>query len=110
MEAYILDAHMTPIETGELYIGGPQLARGYLGQPDLTAERFLPHPFTNVSGVRLYRTGDLARCNADGEIDFLGRADGQVKIRGHRIELGETEYALREHPQVRHGGVAARKD
>jgi len=113
MEALILDEQMMrvdPAETGELYIAGPQLARGYLGRPDLTTEKFLPHPFSKVPGARLYRTGDLAKYNADGEIEFLGRVDEQVKIRGYRIELGEIECALREHPQVRDVVVAAKKD
>ncbi|HEV3037342.1 MAG TPA: amino acid adenylation domain-containing protein [Candidatus Angelobacter sp.] len=112
-EIHILDEHMSlsePGEIGEIYIGGPQLARGYLDRPDLTAQKFLPHPFAGTPGARLYRTGDLARYNADGSIDFLGRADEQVKIRGHRIELGEVESALREHPEVQDDVVVVRKD
>lgn len=113
VEAWILDAEMRPVPStvaGELYIGGPQLARGYLGRPDFTAEKFPPHPLSTSPGERLYRTGDLARYCADGNIEFLGRADQQVKIRGYRIELGEIESALREHPQVRDAAVAGKRD
>jgi amino acid adenylation domain-containing protein len=113
LNAHILNSQMEPVdrgEVGELYMGGPQVARGYLYRPDLTAERFLPDPFAKLPGARLYRTGDLARCTAEGEIDFLGRTDQQVKIRGYRIELGEIESALRQHPQVREVAVAGKKD
>jgi amino acid adenylation domain-containing protein len=113
LEAHILDPYMKPVdrgEAGELHMGGPQVARGYLHRPDLTAERFLPDPFAKLPGARLYRTGDVARYLAEGDIEFLGRTDQQVKIRGHRIELGEIESALRQHPQIRQAAVAAKKD
>jgi amino acid adenylation domain-containing protein len=95
---YILDPRMELLpagSVGELYIGGEGLARGYLGQPALTAERYVPHPFSVEAGARLYRTGDQGRYLADGNIEFLGRRDNQVKLRGYRIELGEVEAALR---------------
>lgn len=113
VEARILDAQMGFVardETGELYLGGRQLARGYLHRPDLTAERFLPDPFAKTPGARLYRTGDLCRYGTDGNVDFLGRMDQQVKVRGHRVELGEIEAALREHPQVAEAVVAGKQD
>ncbi len=105
---YILDARGEPVPpgvTGELHLAGPRLARGYWQQPRLTAERFLPDPFTREPGARMYRTGDAARFLYDGTIEFTGRVDRQVKIRGHRIELGEIETALGKHPQV-HSAVA----
>jgi alpha-ketoglutarate-dependent taurine dioxygenase/acyl carrier protein len=85
---------------GELHIGGAGVARGYLKQPDITAERFIPHPFSILAGARLYRTGDVARYRSDGQLEYLGRVDGQVKVRGYRIELGEIEAALSGHPLV----------
>ncbi|WP_437832120.1 non-ribosomal peptide synthetase [Sorangium sp. So ce1153] len=111
-EAYVLDERLelAPAGTvGELYLGGAGLARGYLDQPDLTAERFVPHPFG--AGARLYRTGDRARYRPDGAIEFMGRRDHQVKIRGYRVELGEIEARVREHPAVAQAVViAARGD
>ena len=93
---------------GELYVGGDQVGRGYLNRPDLTAERFLPDPFRE--GGRLYRTGDLVRRLPSGELEYLGRLDHQVKIRGHRVELGEIEAVLARHPAVREAAVLARED
>ncbi|MET7294794.1 amino acid adenylation domain-containing protein [Streptomyces griseoloalbus] len=109
---YVLDAALIPAPTGssgELYLGGVQLAHGYLGRPDLTAERFVADPY-GPPGSRLYRTGDLARVTRDGVIEFLGRTDDQVKIRGQRIELGEIEYALTRHPRVGSAVVTAHRD
>jgi amino acid adenylation domain-containing protein/non-ribosomal peptide synthase protein (TIGR01720 family) len=102
-EIYLLDRHQQPVPVGiaaELHIGGVCLARGYAGHPELTAERFIPHSYGGVPGERLYRTGDLARYLPDGEIEYLGRLDNQVKLRGFRIELGEVEAALGEHEAV----------
>ena len=112
-QIYLLDSHQNPVPigaVGELYVGGVGLARGYHHRPELTAERFVPHPFSEEAGARLYRTGDLARYAADGNIHFLGRMDHQVKIRGYRIEPGEIEAALEEHPAVRQAVVLARED
>ena len=109
----ICDAQLNPVPVGvagELHIGGEGLARGYLNRPDLTAEKFIPDPFSDTPGARLYKTGDLARYRPDGNIEFLGRIDHQVKIRGFRIELGEIESTLAQHPGVREAVVVARED
>jgi len=112
-ETYILDSRQGAVPVGvagEIHIGGVGVARGYLNHPDLTAERFIPHPFSTEPGARLYRTGDLARYLPDGNIEFLGRSDHQVKIRGHRIELGEIEAVLGQHPDVFETVVVAREE
>ncbi len=106
----ILDHHFQPVPvgvSGELYIGGVGLAHGYLNRPELTAEKFVPNPFSGVPGERLYRTGDLARYLPEGNIEFLGRVDHQVKIRGFRIELGEIEHALLRQPEIKEAVVMA---
>ncbi len=107
-QLYVVDGRgqlVPPGVVGEVYIGGAGVARGYLGRPDLTAERFLPDPFGGRPGARLYRTGDLARRGADGALDFVGRADQQIKIRGFRVELGEIETQLRRQAGVRGAAV-----
>ncbi|HEY2737391.1 MAG TPA: MupA/Atu3671 family FMN-dependent luciferase-like monooxygenase, partial [Thermoanaerobaculia bacterium] len=109
--AYVLDARqeLVPVGVpGELHLGGDGVTAGYWRRPDLTAERFVPDPFAGRPGARLYRTGDLARRRPEGILDFLGRADHQVKVRGHRIELGEIEAALLAHPGVREAAVVLR--
>ncbi len=112
-KTYILDANLNPVSvgvTGELYIAGVSLARGYLNRADLTAEKFVPDPFSFDPGERLYRTGDVARYLPDGSIEFLGRLDHQVKVRGFRIELSEIEGVLREQANVRDAAVVVRED
>jgi amino acid adenylation domain-containing protein len=113
MRVYILDAHgqVVPVGvTGELYIGGVGVTRGYLNRPELTNERFLPDPFSPIPDARMYRTGDLCRYRADGNIEYIGRTDFQIKIRGYRIEPGEIEAALAEHPAVADAVVLAHQE
>jgi amino acid adenylation domain-containing protein len=112
-EAYVLDRSGRPVPVGvagELHVGGASLADGYHRRPELTAEKFVPHPFSQVPGARLYRTGDLVRWREDGQLEYLGRIDQQVKIRGHRIEPGEIEHLLNAEPAVRESLVLARND
>ncbi|NEQ80727.1 MAG: amino acid adenylation domain-containing protein [Moorea sp. SIO2I5] len=112
-QIYILDNHLQPVPMGvlgQLYIGGDSLARGYLNQPELTTERFIHNPFSDQLESRLYKTGDLARYLPDGNIEFMGRIDHQVKVRGFRIELGEIESVVRQYPALRETAVLARED
>jgi amino acid adenylation domain-containing protein len=112
-QIYLLDPQMQPVPvgvTGEIYIGGAGLARGYLNQVETTADKFIPNPFSQQPGARLYRTGDLGRYNTDGNIEFLGRSDYQVKLRGFRIELGEIESVLSQHPSVKETVAMERED
>lgn len=110
---YILDQNLAPVpagEPGEIYIGGPGVARGYMNRPDLTAERFIADPFSDAGDARLYKSGDLGRWRDDGNIEFLGRNDLQVKIRGYRVELGEIEAQMTAAPGVRDVAILARDD
>jgi amino acid adenylation domain-containing protein/non-ribosomal peptide synthase protein (TIGR01720 family)/FkbM family methyltransferase len=113
LQIFIVDKQQRPVPigaAGELLIGGAGLARGYLGAPDRTAEKFIPHPFSHESGARLYRTGDEARYRADGTVEYLGRKDKQVKLRGYRIELEEIEVKLRAHAAVKDAVMLVRED
>ncbi|MDI9634916.1 amino acid adenylation domain-containing protein [Geitlerinema splendidum] len=112
-QVYLLDAHLQPVPVGipgEVYIGGDGLARGYFKRPELTAEKFIPHPFSPEPNTHLYKTGDLARYLPNGDVEFLGRIDHQVKIRGFRVELGEIEAILAQHPDVRETTVLKQDD
>jgi amino acid adenylation domain-containing protein len=110
-QTYILNRYMQPVPIGipgELYLGGIQVGRGYMNRPELTAEKFIPDPFRQEPGARLYKTGDLCRYLPDGNVEYIGRTDFQVKIRGLRIELGEIEFEIGQHPDIREAVVVAR--
>jgi len=112
-QIYILNADLQPMPVdvpGELYVGGVGVSRGYLNRPDLTAEKFVPNPFSDEPGARLYKTGDLGCYRIDGNIEFLGRIDDQIKLRGFRIELGEIEAVLKQHPAVRQAVALVREN
>ncbi|HYP26892.1 MAG TPA: amino acid adenylation domain-containing protein [Blastocatellia bacterium] len=113
LQLLMLDEHLEPVPigvAGEMYVGGEGLARGYLNRPELTAERFIPNPYGDREGARLYKTGDLARYLPNGELEYLGRTDQQVKVRGYRIELGEIEAAMMEHDAIRESVVTAHEE
>src|SRR5690606_18137333 len=110
---YVLDDLLEPVPpgvVGELHLAGPVVARGYVGHDDLTAERFLPDPFVATPGARMYRSGDLGRWCVDGTLEYLGRRDLQVKVRGFRVEPGEIEVQAMACPGVREAGVVVRED
>ena len=112
LRVHLLDERLQPVPAGvpgEMHVSGPGLARGYLGRPALTAERFVPDPYATRPGARMYRTGDVARRGTDGDLEFVGRADDQVKIRGHRIEPAEVEAAVLRHPHVDKSVVVAHR-
>ncbi|MFQ4145490.1 amino acid adenylation domain-containing protein [Chlorogloeopsis sp. ULAP02] len=111
-QIYLLDNYCQPVPlgvVGEIYIGGDNVARGYINQPELTKERFIPNPFSSEPGARLYKTGDLGRYQSDGNLEFIGRIDDQIKLHGYRIELGEIEAVLHQHSQVREVVVIAKE-
>ncbi|MGE5659086.1 MAG: amino acid adenylation domain-containing protein [Actinomycetota bacterium] len=113
LQVYLLDRNYQPVPIGipgEIYVGGAGVARGYLNRPELTAQRFIPHPFNHSLKARLYKSGDLARYRPNGELEYLGRIDSQVKVRGFRIELGEIEAALGQHSKVAQAVVMVRED
>ena len=113
LQIVLVDEQLQPVPigvAGEIYVGGEGVARGYLNRAALTAERFIPNPYSKYDGARLYKTGDLARYLANGELEYLGRADQQVKVRGYRIELEEIEAAMMEHPAIRESIVIAREE
>jgi len=113
VSAYVLDQNLQPVPigvVGELHIGGLGLARGYLGRPEITAEKFIPHPFSHQSGAKLYKTCDLVRYLQDGNLEYIGRIDQQVKIRGFRIELGEIETVLTQHHEITEAVVVMHED
>ena len=112
-QVYILDSYLQPVPVGvpgELHIAGDGLARGYLNENQLTAEKFISNPFSKELGARLYKTGDLGRYLPDGSIEFLGRMDNQVKLRGYRVELGEIENVLAQYPGVRDSVLLVREE